>query len=199
MALTYVGYRPILAGRNSNNFIGPRGNVGKYSNYSLRDTGTKVFTGFPNTNYAVGSNDRQVRILEYIYSGRQHVAPMAGAGLGPDLLTGARYKPLENKAAGGALVFQPAYGHLDRVTNYSAYSNYQYDGLDSAEPMKGPGHVLRYTTTYGGPFKPYENKGASVQAMYNPGQTIPAVYTNAYGKNRVNEWRGLPSSKALNI
>jgi len=31
------------------------------------------------------------------------------------------------------------------------------------------------------------------------GQTVPAGFDNAYGRNRVNEYRGVTSAKALNI
>lgn len=197
MATTYVGYRPVLAQRNANNFIGPKGKVGVYSNYELRNTGPKVFTGAPDRQYVVGTN-KDIGILEYIFTGRQHVAPMADAGNGPSTAY-MRGDPYVLRATDGAKVFPAGYGHIDRVTSYSLYSNYQYNGLTQLQPLKDAGHVRRTNAglSYGGAFDPLVNRGVSVGPMANAGQLPPADATSPYGRNKVNEWRGLPSSRAL--
>lgn len=197
MPTTYIGYRPVLTQRDSNNFIGPKGVVGVYSNYELRDTGPKVFTGFPDNNHVLGGLEH-ARILEYIFAGGHHIAPMRGAGDGPRQ-EGARFRPWEKRATQGAQVFPTGYGHADRITSYSFYSNFYPDGLDSAEPMADVGHVRRVNAglSYGGAFEPGINNGVSVTPMAAPGQAAPVDHTSPYGKNKINVWRGVPSSRAL--
>ena len=197
MATTYIGYKPVLAQRNSKNFIGPKGKVGVYSNYELRDTGTKIFTGFPDRQYVMGTKN-DINILEYIFAGRQHIAPMKDPGLGVDT-SYMRGRPYELRATGGAKVFPTGYGHVDRLTSYSSYSNYIPDGLDNAQPLKAAGHLRRVNAglSYGGAFDPLVNRGVSVAPMAKAGQVLPTGYTNPYGKNKVNEYRGLASTRAL--
>jgi len=199
MATFYVGYRPVLRGRNANNFVhSTKNKVGVYSNYSLMDNAPKLLAGFPDNAYVMGTY-KQALLLEYIAAGKPHIAPMKDPGSGTRLSYG-RFRPYENKGLEGAKAFPAGYGHAIRgdIFTYSNYSNYIYDGLAAVEALKSPGHAIRYGLSYGGPFKPYINQGITPQALAGGGQAVPATaIASNYGHNRVNEWRGLPSSKAL--
>lgn len=198
MATFYVGYRQVLRGRNANNFVhSTKNKVGVYSNYSLMDNSPKLLSGFPDNAYTRGTY-KQALLLEYIAAGLPHIAPMSGAG-GGARVDGARFRPLENKGLAGAKAFPSGYGHAVRgdIYSFSNYSNFIFDGLAAVEALASPGHAIRYGLSYGGPFKPYQNQGITPQALAGGGQAVPAVATGSYGHNRVNEWRGLPSSRAL--
>ncbi len=198
MATFYVGVKPTLRGRDADNFIHTwKVKVGVYSNYALMDTGSKLLAGFPDNEYTLGSL-KHARLFEYIFAGKQHIAPMAGAG-GETRLSYHRTKPLEYK--GTVPAFPAGYGHAsNRGLYYEGYSNFVFDGIASSEALLAAGHVRRFTTTYGGAFDPYIFKGtpSSLAMPGTVGQALPATATTSnYGHNKVNEWRGTPSSKAL--
>jgi hypothetical protein len=198
MATFYQGYRSVLRGRDADNFVHTyKGTVGVYSNYSLMDTAPKMLAGFPDNEHVLGGL-KHARILEYIFAGKQHIAPLNRPGNGARL-TDARYNPLLTRGLAGARVFKSGYGHVDRDMPYSNYSNFIYDGLPSREVLKTPGHVRRFTSIYGyaGAFDPFVNKGTGRKPMLNPGTALPTGYDYAYGKNKINEWRGTPSNRAL--
>jgi hypothetical protein len=112
-----------------------------------------------------------------------------------------RYRPNEYKGTAGQGVFSGSWGHADRTTSYSAYSNYIFDGLDSAKVLTGVGHAPRSSggaATFGA-FGPHVHKGLDLAMESGYGQAVPAGYANDYGRNRVNEHRGVTSSKALNV
>lgn len=202
MATFYVGPRPVLRGRNVNNFIhSTKNKVGTYSYWELQDQGAKLLAGAPDNEYTLGTR-KHARILEYIYAGKPHVAPMArqgGNSSGSARQSGARYRPLEFKGLTASAALGSA-GHAIRSLYYSQYNNYEFDGVASADVMANAGHVRRFTTTYGGAFNPYVYNGApsSLAMSGTVGQALPATaMTSNYGHNKVNEWRGVPSSKAL--
>lgn len=199
MTTFYVGARPVLRGRDADNFINFwKNKVGVYSNWSLQDTAPKLLAGFPDNEYVLGT-PKHAGILEYLFSGKQHVAPMDGAGGGTRLDYG-RLHMMEYKGAVPA--FPSGYGHAyNRGLYYEGYSNSVYPGLSSTVglPSATTGHAHRVNVSYGGAFDPYTFNGTpSSLAMPNVGQAAPATATESiYGHNRVNEWRGTPSSKAL--
>jgi hypothetical protein len=115
-----------------------------------------------------------------------------------------RYRPLENKAAGNALVFYSGYGHAPRVTDYSQWD--AYDDSDRFVPLASSavGHVKRAYGASGtaanfGYFDHFIYKGVTTQPLANTSQTVPTGYDHDYGRNRVNEWQGVTSAKALNV
>jgi hypothetical protein len=112
-----------------------------------------------------------------------------------------RYRPLEYKGTGGQGVFSGTWGHADRVTSYSNYNNNIFDGIDSAELMADPGHAIRSSggAASFGAFGPHVHKGTTEVFSDTYGQGVPDGYQNDYGRNRVNEHRGVTSSKALNV
>jgi hypothetical protein len=197
MTTFYTGYRSVLRGRDADNFIHTyKGEVGVYSNWSLMDTGSKVLAGMPNTEYVLGTY-KHARLLEYLFAGGHHIAPINNVG-GGTRIEGARFSPLTYRGLPGAAATY-GLGHAeDRVNSYSAYSNYKYDGLISAEPLKSDsvGHAVRYSVSYGGASKPNQFQGIE-EVLGNVGHAIEDGYDVEYGRNKSLEWRGVPSARAL--
>jgi hypothetical protein len=197
MTTFYVGVRPVLAGDNTKNWVHTwKNSVGEYSNWSLMSTSTSPFDGFPDNQYVLGTY-KHARLLEYLYSGKQHVAPMDEPGNGTRI-TGMRYRPQEYKGLAGAAAFPSDFGHAPRRNlYYGHYSNNIFDGVTSADVFAGIGHAQRFSQPYGGPFKPFIYQGVGSSAISDPGSPVPSGYDNAYGKNHVQEWRGVPSARVL--
>jgi hypothetical protein len=197
MATAYVGVRPILAGVDVDSWVHYwKNKVGTYSNWSLQNTGSKVLTGFPDNERTLGTDGkvRKARFLELIFTGKQPLSPMDGSG-GGTRITGMRFRPLEYKGTLSGSVFPSGYGHALRTTAYSVYTNFVYDGLGS-DILAGSGHAHRIGVSYGGAFEPYFFHGVpSTLAM--PGTVGQANTTSVYGRAKVNEWKGVLSSKAL--
>lgn len=202
MALFYAGPRPVLKGRNSNNMINPyKGTAGTYSFYPLYST-DHVLDGAPENNYTPGSGEYPHGLnLSRVYTGLENnIQPLKSAGDGARI-DGMRFRPFESKGAVGTFVFSSSFGHVTRETDYSY--NRRYEHTYKFQRMSDPGHSARFTSEDGaadsfGAFAPYEYKGAGDGVFGSGyGQTVPAGYDNEYGRNRVNEWRGVPSSEAL--
>lgn len=209
MATFYVGVRPVLRGRNSNDFSFAekartlsgvtRSAVGVYSNYSLFAPG--VLTGGPDNNHTPGTGHHPHGIfLTRRYRGLDTLSPLDGPGAG-ERLDGFRYHPHEYKGLPGSQVLASV-GHVPRDLYYGLYSNDTFDGVASAEQMTDPGHTRRSIGAAGtaatfGSFDPWVNKGVTTTPLSGTTQTYPTVYNNEYGRNRVNEWQGVPSSRAL--
>lgn len=200
VATTYVGTRPILKGRTLATAVNTyTGKVMKYSNWLLMSP-DHVLDGAPDRQYVVGQNNRyaKARFLAQQFAGTAvYVSPLTAPGLGARQADG-RYRPFEFKGLAGAAVFPSNFGHAPfRNLYYSEYSNDIFDGVPSAITLTGGGHVRRFNAPWGGAFDPYANKGVSVQPFANPGKVAPADALSPYGHNRVREWRGVPSSRAL--
>lgn len=202
MALSYTGTRPILKGRDFDNAVHTwKGTVGTYSNWLLMSS-DQLLDGAPNTNYTLGT-DQKARRLEQEYAATAfYVSEMKNPGSG-NRLDYARYRPLEFKGLVSSKVFASTFGRTpgDRGYTYSHYTNFYFDGLASSNIFSSFGHARRFTTTYGGAFDPYVFKGVTPsKALNDPGQAIPATATTSdYGHNKINEWRGIPSGKALDV
>lgn len=201
MAIFYTGPRPVTKGRNSNDEVHPwKGTAATYSNYSIYNT-SHVLDGAPNTDHVPGEgrHPHDLQMSKWSSDGNA-TAPISNVG-GGARLEGFRYRPLEYKGTDGQAVFQSDFGHEQgRVNGYSTYSNFEYDGVPT-EPLADPGHTARSeggAATFGA-FAPYVNKGVTVTPLNDPGESIPTDYDHPYGKNKVAEWRGVPSSKALNV
>jgi hypothetical protein len=199
MATFYTGYRPVLKGRDFDDSVHSwKGTVGTYSNWSLMNS-SHVLDGAPNENTVLGDDSRLSRptLLEYLWSGKHHIAPITNVGSG-ERLDGMRYNPLTYRGLAGAAAFKSGYGHDESYsTDYARYTNFVFDGIDIAEPLDDPGHSIRYSTTYGGAFNPWINKGVTTTPLDDSGSTLPTGYDNAYGKNKINEWRGVASARVL--
>jgi hypothetical protein len=106
---------------------------------------------------------------------------------------------MEYKGLAGAAAFPSGFGHADRTSDYS-YNNYIFDGVSSANVFANTGHAPR-TDAQGAPasfgsFRPDEYNGLASAKVFTAdyGQ---ANVTGDYGREKVQEWYGVPSAKAL--
>lgn len=198
MATFYQGYRNILKGRSATENIHHwTGRVEVYSNYSLMNP-SQPLDGMPNNHRALGASRlSSPTLLELLFSGAiSHIYPMANAG-GGVRVAGFRTAPNEYKGLDGAKAFKSGFGHAPRETGYSLYSNDLYDGVDSSKQLANSGHAIRYNVAWGGASKPHIHQGVTTAISSTFGQALPDGYDNDYGKNKINEWRGVPSARAL--
>jgi hypothetical protein len=204
MATAYVGPRPVLKGRTSANMVHPYKNrVGTYS-FWVNWSPDQVLDGAPDNNHVPGTGRHPGNVfLSQVFRGTSlYIHPLSGSfadGAGYD---GARFRPNEYKGLTGAKAFPANFGHADRVSEYS-YNNNIFDGVTSSNIMANTGHARR-TEAQGaassfGFFIPAEFKGVTSTTVFTSGygQSIPEGYDNEYGRNRVKEFRGVPSAKAL--
>lgn len=207
MAVFYTGTRPVTKGRDSDNSIHPYKGVGVYSNWALMNT-SHILDGAPNTAHTPGDgyhpHDIQLtrRYLGLETHGTQ-VEELRDAG-GGTRLDYHRWHPNENKAAGNNLVFKFGFGHITRQVDYSNWD--AYDDTYRQRRLDDPGHSIRYTGDDGvvegmGAYRPNINQGITDEPLENTVQKYPVAgkYNTDYGRNRVNEWHGIPSGKGLNV
>lgn len=203
MATFYVGPRPVLKGRSTADMVNPyKGTAGTYSFYPLFAKG--LLDGAPDNHYVPGTGERPGnRFLSQLFNGTTlYIHPLSGTFPdGTATYDGARFRPKEYKGLDGAVAFPSGYGHADRVTDYSLYSNYFFDGVTSAEIFAaGFGHAAR-TEAQGAPasfgvFRPSEAQGVTSSKIFTDGYGQANV-TGDYGREKVQEWYGVPSAKAL--
>ena len=201
MATFYVGPRPVLKGRNTSEMVNPyKGTAGTYSYYPLFST-SHVLDGAPDNHFAPGTGQFPGnRFLSQVFNGTTlYVHPLSGTFADGAGYEGARFQPKQYKGLSGAAVFSSGYGHADRTSDYS-YNNYIFDGVTSANIFANTGHAAR-TEADGAPasfgvFRPNEVHGVTSAAVFTAdyGQ---ANVTGDYGREKVQEWYGVPSAKAL--
>lgn len=195
MATFYVGPRPVLRGRNSNDMINVfKGTSGTYSYYPLFAKG--LLDGGPDNHHVPGTGYHPGNVLlSQVFNGTTlYVHPLSGAfanGAGYD---GARFKPKEFK--GISSVFSGSYGHAsDKTRSYALYSNYIFDGVNSANAFaSGYGHEKRSSD-----YSLYNNfifDGVDAANVFPSGYG-QANTSSEYGRNKVQEYKGVPSAKAL--
>ncbi len=200
MATFYTGYRPVLKGRNKNNMVHAyKGTVGVYSHWHLYSS-DHVLDGFPDENVQPGAGDYpHGLLLSRMFRGLKALYPLDNSG-GGNRLAYARFRPLEFKGTTAQRAFGSGFGHVDRETEY-AIQSLIFDGVQSAKVFSNFGHARDRAD---GPanisgHNPNEHRGVDLAMDDGFGQTVPAGFDNAYGRNRVNEYRGVTSAKALNI
>lgn len=196
MATYYVGPRPVLKGRTTADMIGPKGVVGTYSYYPLKG-GSHVLDGAPDNNYVPGTGDHPGNVLlSQLFNGSTLYAgttPLAGTfPNGTTTFGGMRFRPSEFKGLTAARALDG--GHVKRTTDYSLYSNYIFDGVTSAEVFANLGHAER-TTEYSTYNNYFFDGVASAEVM--PAGYGQANTASEYGRNKVGEYKGVPSAKAL--
>lgn len=211
MATFYVGPRPVLKGQNTAAMVNPYTTMtgkakgaGTYSYYPLYST-SHILDGAPDNDHTPGTGYHPGNVLlSQIFNGTSlYIHPLAGTFPdGTATYDGARFRPMEYKGLAGAAAFPSGFGHADRTSDYS-YNNYIFDGVSSANVFANTGHAPR-TDAQGAPasfgsFRPDEYNGLASTKVFTAGygQAIPTDYDNEYGKNKVQEWRGVPSSRAL--
>jgi hypothetical protein len=204
MATFYVGPRPVLKGRNTKEMVNPyKGTAGTYSFYPLFGKG--LLDGAPDNHYVPGTgNHPGNRFLSQVFNGTYlYVHPLSGTFPdGTATYDGARYQPLQFKGLESAKAFVSGYGHaIDRANDYALYSNFKFDGVTSAEVFAtGFGHAPR-TEAEGAPstfglFKPDLHSGVASATVFTTGYG-QANTAGEYGRQKVNEYFGVPSAKAL--
>jgi hypothetical protein len=176
--------------------IGPKGVVGTYSYYPLKG-GSHVLDGAPDNHHVPGTGDSPGNVLlSQLFTGSTLYAgttPLAGTFAdGTTTFGGMRFRPSEYKGLTTAKALDG--GHAKRTTDYSLYSNYIFDGVTSTEAFAGMGHAKRVTA-----YSFYNNYifdgVASTEVMKSGyGQANTA---SEYGRNKVGEYKGVPSAKAL--
>jgi len=204
MATFYVGPRPVLRGRNTNDMVNPwKGTAGTYSFYPLFAPG--LLTGAPDNHHVPGTGRHPGSLfLSQVFTGSVfYIHPLSGVFPdGTATYDGARFRPLEYKGLSGAAAFTAGYGHaIDRANDYALYSNYKFDGVTSAEVFAaGFGHAAR-SEAQGAPssfglFRPFDVHGVVSSTIFTSGYGQANVESD-YGRNKVQEWSGVPSAKAL--
>jgi hypothetical protein len=210
MATAYVGPRPILRGVDSSDMVNPyttmTGKVkgtGTYSYYPLYNT-SHLLTGAPDTNHVIGTGyfPGDVFMSQLFKGSVLYIHPLSGTFPDGSHYVGSRFRPSEFKGLSGSAVFGATFGHSERENEYK-HRAYRFAGLSSAQAFSNPGHAPR-TDAQGAPstfglFRPYEEHFVPSGKIFTAtfGQAIPTGYNNEYGKNKVQEWRGVASSKAL--
>lgn len=204
MPVFYTGKRPVLKGRNANENVNPyTGKVGVYSNWSIFNP-SNVLDGAPNVNHVPGEG-RFPHALQMTrrYLGIDTQAPLDTPGLGPELEWHNKVVTQYSlKGQDGQDVFPDEFGHLDRKTSYSLREVFKFNGI-TPEPLKDPGHTYRVFGDPGianwfGPRQPWMNKGVTEQPLEDAGLSLDDKPKGLeYGFPKQNEWKGVPSSKAL--
>lgn len=210
MATFYVGPRPVLKGRSTGDMVNPyttmtgkSKSTGTYSFYPLYST-SHVLDGAPDNHHTPGTGEHPGnRFLSQVFNGTTlYVHPLSGTFAdGTATYEGVRFRPLEYKGLAGAKAFSSGYGHDGtRTSEYSLYSNYIFDGVTSANVFFNTGHGPR-TEAQGAPasfgvFKPTEFQGVTSTVVFTSGYGQANV-TGDYGREKVQEWYGVPSAKAL--
>ena len=210
MATFYVGPRPVLKGRSTGDMVNPyttmtgkSKSTGTYSFYPLYSA-SHVLDGAPDNHHTPGTGEHPGnRFLSQVFNGTTlYVHPLSGTFAdGTATYEGARFRPLEYKGLAGAKAFSSGYGHAGtRTSEYSLYSNYIFDGVTSANVFSNTGHGPR-TEAQGAPasfgvFKPTEFQGVTSTVVFTSGYGQANV-TGDYGREKVQEWYGVPSAKAL--
>lgn len=200
----YNGYRPIFRGQNSNDWVHDwKGTKGEYSNYSLMN-GNQPLADMPYEDHVPGEgyHPSDTHMTRVFLGHEDNIQPLKDPGVGPRA-DGYRNNMLEYKGVFG--VFKGDWGHEhNRGQDYELYSNWVYDGLPGHEPLVDPGHAPRLmgdpdAANSFGRFHPWDHNSRAVgeAPMEDPGQTLPEGFDNEYGHNRVHEWIGVPSAKAL--
>ena len=209
MATFYVGPRPVLKGRTTAEMVNPYTSMtgkakgtGTYSFYPLYST-SHVLDGAPDNHFAPGTGQFPGnRFLSQVFNGTTlYIHPLSGTfqdGAGYD---GARFKPQEFKGLAGASAFPSTFGHAyNRANDYALYDNFIFDGVPSANIFSNTGHAQR-TEAEGAPssfgfFQPNQFKGVPSTVVFTSGYG-QANTTGDYGREKVKEFNGVASAKAL--
>lgn len=209
MAVRYSNNKPVLLGRTNKDNVHPyKGTVEKYSNYSIYNE-SNVLDVEPKTKHIVGEGP-SARHLARVFAGFEDgTQPLEGAGEGPRPHGDYRFRPHEFRGVDSEAPLRGSFGHGEDTPVYEggqsySYSNFKYDGLEADKKLVDVGHPIRSeggAATFGR-FDPYNHHGKAVGDQ-NPlqddsyGSTLPEDRDNPYGKNKVLEWNGLESDKAI--
>ena len=209
MATFYVGPRPVLKGRTTAGMVNPYTSMtgkakgtGTYFFYPLYST-SHVLDGAPDNHFDPGTGQFPGnRFLSQLLNGTTlYIHPLSGTFQDGAGYVGARFKPQEFKGLAGASAFPSTFGHAqNRSNDYALYDNYIFDGVPSANVFANTGHAQR-TEAQGAPssfgfFQPNEFKGVPSTVVFTSGYG-QANTTGDYGREKVKEFNGVASAKAL--
>lgn len=205
MAIFYTGYRPVTKGKNANDAAHPIKGVGEYSNYDLHNT-SHILDGAPQNDHVPGTGYHPGDyFLTSVMLGTflNYHAPLDDPGEGPELDWYTLGVDLLTKRGQDG---QHAFGGEDFGHEAGRDSEYSYGYLAHARTdykfLQEAGHELRDLDAEGtantyGRHNPHINKGVThVFVDGDVGHEIPEG-NDGYGHNKINEWFGLPSSRAL--
>jgi hypothetical protein len=176
--------------------------TGTYSFYPLYST-SHVLDGAPDNHFAPGTGQFPGnRFLSQLFNGTTlYIHPLSGTFQDGAQYDGARFRPQEFKGLAGASAFPSTFGHaINRSNDYALYDNYIFDGVPSANIFANTGHAQR-TEAQGAPssfgfFQPNEFKGVPSTVVFTSGYG-QANTTGDYGREKVKEFNGVASAKAL--
>jgi hypothetical protein len=200
MATFYTGPRPVLRGQNANDMVNPyKGTAGTYSYYPLFST-SHVLAGAPDRAHTPGTGYFPGDVfMSQLFNGTVfYVHPLSGTFA--DGYGFGRFNPTLYKGLSTTKAFPSSFGHEERETEYKV-RQYSFKGIAAAKAMDNPGHAYRRTDSTGaaatfGFFQPDEFHGTASAQIFTSGYGQEYATTD-YGQERVQEWAGVPSSKAL--
>lgn len=200
--MAYRGYRPILPGQNTNEWRHVvTGEKAVYSNWQLMSE-TQALEDMPLEHHEPGTGRHPHGILSsQMFTGEQRYAPMelSKYSHGGQRAAYLRFDHLEHHGVPAGDMFAGDWGHDGtREFNFSRFQNWGQLAVPSADKTLD-GHAIRYYGDEGvasgfGRYRPYENQGVGEDIMADPGQDYEE---GRYGFEKVNEYFGVPSAKAL--
>lgn len=204
--MAYEGYRPILPGQDTNSWKhNVTGEEGVYSNWSLQSS-EHLLDGAPLNDHVPGTGRHPHGLLHsQMYEGTHRYAPMelARYNHGGQNAPYLRHARLEFHGVEGANVFPVGFGHDGtRELSTSRWSNFKFRGVPSAE-MTVTGHAIRYAGDPGVPSgfgrdRPFEYQGVGDDKLEDAGLALADKPSGPeYAFQKVQEWHGVPSAKAL--
>jgi hypothetical protein len=174
---------------------------GTYSYYPLYST-SHVLDGAPDNHHTPGTGyfPGDVFLSQLFRGSTLYVHPLSGTfPNGSATYDGARFRPMEFKGLTGAKAFPSTFGHVERENDYKL-RQYRFKGVASAQAFANTGHAVR-TDAQGAPasfgvFRPEELHGVASAKVFPA--TFGEAYTPSdYGRQQVQQWKGVPSAKAL--
>lgn len=208
MTTFYVGPRPVLRGVNSNDMVNPYTTMtgkakgkGTYSYYPLYNT-SHLLTGAPDNHHVPGTGyfPGDVFMSQLFTGSTLYIHPLSGTFAdGTATYDGVRFRPMEYKGLSAVRAFPSAFGHAERENEYKI-RQYAFKGIDAARALNAPGHGPR-TEAEGAPstfgvFRPEEVHGVASATVFTSGYG-QANTAGEYGRYKVQEWKGVASTKAL--
>lgn len=208
MATFYVGRRPVLKGATTATMTNPYTTMtnkakgkGTYSYYPLYSP-DQILDGAPDNHHVPGTGYHPGDVfMSQIFNGSTlYIHPLSGTfPNGKATYDGARFRPMEYKGLTAVRAFPSSFGHAERENEYK-HRVYSFAGITAAKTLVNAGHAWTRTDSSGaansfGYFVPEEHKGVASSVIFvDYGQ---ANTTGDYGRNKVQEWKGVASAKAL--
>jgi hypothetical protein len=174
---------------------------GTYSYYPLYGT-SQILDGGPDNHHVPGTGyfPGDVFMSQIFRGSTLYIHPLSGTfPNGTATYDGARFRPMEFKGLAGAKAFPTSFGHAERQNEYKL-RQYAFKGVASAVAFANTGHGAR-TDAQGAPasygyFRPEEAQGVASTKVFPASFGQPNTATE-YGRQKVQEWKGIPSAKAL--